>query len=80
MEGNRAFPVVLIASTALHKSSLAVTGDALITRAAIEHLYYTPTFKTNVLHLASNERRLEQLLLLLIQHYFSLLLRNTFHY
>ena len=49
-----------MANIALPQSSLALTGDAFY----IFDSYDTPTFKTEVLCLASNEGRLKRLLLL----------------
>ena len=53
----------------IHRSSLAIAGDAFDS-------YNTPTFKTEVLRLVSNEGWLKCLLLLykrLVQPYLSLL-------
>ena len=47
-----------MANTALPKSSLAVTSDAF-------YPYDTPTFKTNVFRLVSNEGRIKYPLMLL---------------
>ena len=51
--GKMPFAVILRANTVLLLSSLGLTGDIFITRAAIPHLHETPSFKTNALHLAS---------------------------
>ena len=47
--GKTLFAVILMVNTALPQSPLA----------AIHHLYYTPTFKTDVLHFVSSVQGLK---------------------